>query len=357
MTKFFEIDFLEAGNNGSGDAIAVRYADDGDVEYVHVIDGGYADDGDKIVEHINKYYGNPNFIDHMVLTHPDGDHAAGLKKILEEFDIGILWMNRPWNHIHELIPLFEYEYTETGLTQRLKKDFSHTASLEEIAEENDVEIRDSFQGAQIGEFTVLAPSRNRYIQLIVDSEKTPEPERKAIMEGSIFQRAITAIKNVVVEWGEENLKGDTEGTSAENESSIVQLAEMCGKKILMTGDAGVGALEEAYYYALALGIDLPGIDRLDVPHHGSRRNVSPDVMDKWLGPKLASKSDDPTFHAIVSANSNDIDHPKKAVIRALIHRGAKVVQTNGTIRTSMNAPEREGWSSATPLEYPADMEE
>ena len=266
-------------------------------------------------------------------------------------------MNRPWEHVQELMPLFDYEYTEQGLTQRLKKDFPYTAELEKIAEEKGVEIKDAFQGAEIGEFTVLAPSKDRYIQLIVDSEKTPEPERKAVMEGNIFQKVITAVKNLVVEWGEENLKGDTEGTSAENETSIIQFSEMCGKKILMTGDAGVGALEEAYEYALALGVGLPGIDRFDVPHHGSRRNVSPDVLDKWLGPKLPSKSEDPTISAIVSANQNDKDHPKKAVIRALIHRGAKVVQTNGTTRTSMNAPDREGWSAATPLEYPSDMEE
>ncbi len=355
--KFLEIDFLEVGKAGSGDAIGVRYVYDDDAEYIHVVDGGYSDDGDNLTKHIKDYYGSPSFIDHVVLTHPDGDHASGLKKILEEFEVGVLWMNRPWNHIDELIPLFDYAYTETGLTQRLKKDFPHTAALEKIALDKGVEIYDAFQGAQIGEFTVLAPSKTRYIQLVVDSEKTPEAERKAVIEGTIFERAFRALKNIVVEWGEENLKGDTEGTSAENETSIVQYAEVCGEKILLTGDAGVGTLEEAYYYAIALGIPLPGIDWFDVPHHGSRRNLSPDILDKWLGPKFASKPDESHFTAFISANSNDKDHPRKAVVRALIHRGAKVIQTDGTIRTHRNAPKRDGWSAVTPIPYPNDMEE
>ena len=259
MMKFFEIDFLEAGEKSSGDAIAVRYRDDNNVDYIHVVDGGYTDDGDKIIKHIGEYYDNADFIDHVVLTHPDGDHAAGLKKILEEFEIGALWMNRPWEHVAELLPRFNYDYTEAGLIRRLKNDFPHTAELEGIAKNKDIEIRQVFQGNQIGEFTVLAPSFNRYIDLVVESVKTPEPARAAAREGRFFERIVTFMKNVAANWGEENLKGDSEGTSHENESSVVQFAELCGEKILLTGDAGVKALDEAYYYALVLGINLPAL--------------------------------------------------------------------------------------------------
>ncbi|MYB77452.1 MAG: MBL fold metallo-hydrolase, partial [Chloroflexi bacterium] len=319
MTKFFEIDFIEVGNSASGDAISLRYQDDDGTEWIHVVDGGYSDDGDKLTKNIKANYDDPGFIDHVVLTHPDGDHASGLKKVLDEFDVGALWMNRPWQHVDELLPLFDYEYTRNELIQRLRRDFPYTADLEKIAIEKGIGIHDAFQGSQIGEFTVLAPSKRRYIDLIVDSEKTPEPERSSAIEGNIFERAIRAVRNMVVEWGEENLKGDTEGTSAENETSIVQFSELCGKKILLTGDVGVDGLEEAYQYAISMGVNLPGIDRFDVPHHGSRRNVSPEILDKWLGPKLNSKPENGNFTAIISANRNDKSHPRKAVVRALIH--------------------------------------
>jgi beta-lactamase superfamily II metal-dependent hydrolase len=357
MVKFFEIDFLEAGEKSSGDAIALRYRDDNELDYIHVVDGGYAADGDKLVDHIRKYYDEATLIDHVVLTHPDGDHAAGLKKVLEEFEVGALWMNRPWNHVQALLPRFNYEYTENGLIQRLKKDFPHTAALETIAEEQGIAIGDVFQGDQIGAFTVLAPSIDRYIDLVVDSEKTPEPQREAAIAGKLFERAVAVFRSVVALWGEENLKGETEGTSRENEASVVQFTELCGQKILLTGDAGVEALSEAYTYAVALGVSLPGIDRFDVPHHGSRRNVSSDILDMWLGPKLGQQPEKGHFTAVVSANRNDKDHPRKATVRALVHRGARVFKTNGTLWSYSNdAPDR-GWNSATPLDYPSEMED
>ena len=357
MAEFFEIDFLEAGTKSSGDAIALRYQDGG-LDYIHVVDGGYTDDGDRLIEHIKTYYGNPGFVDNVILTHPDGDHAAGLTSVLEEFNVGKLWMNRPWNHLEALMPRFKYEYTEAGLERRLKKDFPHTASLEKTAEEQEIEIRDVFQGARIGVFTVLAPSRERYLDLVVESDKTPEPLRAAAIMGMVYDRVIELLKRATAVWGEENLKGETEGTSPENESSVVQFANLCEKKILLTGDAGVEALNEAYDYAIAAGIDVsPWIDRFDVPHHGSRRNVSSEVLDRWLGAKLAKQAENPLFTAVISANTNDEEHPRKAVVRALIHRGAKVVQTDGTIRSHCGAPARTGWSGVEPLDYPEDQEE
>lgn len=355
MSDFFEIDFIEAGEKNSGDAICLRYCISGDV-YIHVVDGGYTNDGDKIVDHIHRHYKEKRFIDHVVLTHPDGDHASGLKKVLEDLNVGSLWMNRPWEHLEELIPRFNYDYTKRGLRQRLRRDFPHTADLEDIALERGIEINDALQGDRIGAFVVLAPTRDRYVDLVVESEKTPEPERKAIVEGTVYERVIAAVRSIFAVWGQENLKGDTDGTSSENESSIIQYTELCGERILLTGDAGVNALDEAYRCAIRGGVELPGIDRFHVPHHGSRRNVSSEILDNWLGPILDEGSPGGKFTAIISANRNDEEHPKKAVVRALIHRGAKVVQTNDITRSHRNGPDR-GWSSATPLTYPTDMEE
>lgn len=356
MSAFFEIDFLEAGQTGNGDAIGIRYGDLDGEKYIHVVDGGYADDGPKLVKHINAYYDNPDYIDNVVLTHPDGDHAAGLKAILEQFEVGTLWMNRPWNHLSDLMSKFNYEYTETGLRQRLRKDFPHTAALENLAVQKDVQIHDAFQGQMIGGFLVLSPSYDTYLNLIVESEKTPEPQREATIKGNLFERAVAAVKTAFAEWGEENLKGETEGTSPENESSIIQYAKLAGDSVLLTGDGGVRALDEAHRYASLRGISLPGVNRFQVPHHGSRRNLSSEVLDKWLGERHSSMPQNTNYTAIVSSNSNSEGHPKKAVVRALIHRGAKVIKTNGTLRTHRNGPDR-GWSTVEPIEYPNEMEE
>jgi hypothetical protein len=48
----------------------------------------------------------------------------------------------------------------------------------------------------------------------------------------------------------------------------------------------------------------------------------------------------------------DDAHARKAVVRAMIHRGGTVATSKGkTVRTSLNAPDRDGWVAVTPLPY------
>lgn len=352
--EFYEFDFLEAGEKKSGDAIALRYGNEHG-QIVHVVDGGYAtcDDGQRLIDLINKHYAPVSKINNVVLTHPDTDHASGLKTLVEQCRIDTLWMNRPWLYVDELLPRFEYKYTRDGLIQRLKKDFPHTAELEEIATRKGIPIQEALQGAHIGVFTVLAPSRAHYLNLVVESEKTPEIGQ---VIQQIPQQIIKSIKGL---WGEEHLKGNVDGTSRQNEMSIVQYANIADTKILLTGDAGVETLEEAHKYATTIGIPLPGINFFQAPHHGGRRNLSPEILDKWLGPKLPTKYLQATFQVVVSANKNDSDHPRRAVIRALMHRGGFIQTTKGRghMCWPKNKPLREGWSTSPSEEYPDETEE
>lgn len=103
-------------------------------------------------------------------------------------------------------------------------------------------------------------------------------------------------------------------TSAENEMSLVQLATIAGERILLIGDAGRGALTEAGACATALGLGLQGVNRFQVPHHGSRRTNSSAVLDLWLGPKLRNQpaKGQGTFTAVVREAKMDEDHPRKS---------------------------------------------
>ena len=357
MTDFFEIDFLNVESKKSGDAIPLRYSIDGATR-IHVTDGGFQATGDLLVEHINKYYGEPKYIDAIIVTHHDGDHAGGLRKLFDEFVIGELWMLRPWPYADELIDRFSRFTSSDNLAKRLKEIYPNLAALEELAIENGVIISEPFQGAKIGEFNVLAPSKTRYLDLVVESEKTPEAtkeEEQTLTEaaGQIIRKAINFIRSA---WGDEYFPaGDT---SPENNMSIIQYACLCDMKILLTGDAGRAALDEAADFAPYVGLVLPGVDRIQIPHHGSRHNVSTEVLDRWLGTKHDTQPDSQSFTAIVSAAKEDRDHPRKSVVRAFIHRGAKVISTEGGHKqTGHNAPDREGWVAVTPLPYPEDQED
>ena len=73
-------------------------------------------------------------------------------------------------------------------------------------------------------------------------------------------------------WGEETLKGDTDGTSEENETSIVQFADVYEKKVLLTGDAGVRALTEAHQAAVSMGKSTSELDWFQVPLSTAEQN-------------------------------------------------------------------------------------
>ncbi len=290
--------------------------------------------------------------------------TGGIKKILEEYKIETIWMLRPWLYAEEIIDRFSRFTSVDNLIKRLKEIYPNIVSLEEIAFEKDIEIKEPFQGSMINEFKVLAPSKFRYLDLIVESEKTPESisvdknstsySLASILEGGL-KKAINFLKSL---WGEENFSD--EDTTNENEMSVVLFATLSGESILLNGDAGRSALLEAAEYASNVGLILPGINRFQVPHHGSRRNLSSELLDKWLGQKLESKplEGEEKFQAFISASKEDKDHPRKAVIRALIHRGAKVYTTKGkSLCTSKNAPDRANWIPALKLPYPEEQEE
>ncbi|BBO55945.1 MBL fold metallo-hydrolase [Cobetia sp. AM6] len=120
MSDFFEIDFLDVESKKSGDAIPLRYSINGDTR-IHVTDGGFQDTGDLVVKHINRHYDSPKYIDAVIVTHPDGDHAGGLRKLFGEYRIGELWMLRPWLYAGELIHRFGRFTSVENLARRLKQ--------------------------------------------------------------------------------------------------------------------------------------------------------------------------------------------------------------------------------------------
>ena len=361
MADYFEIDFLEVNTNKSGDAIGVRYTRHG-LTYIHVVDGGYAATGEDLVRHINKYYDEPPSIDNVVVTHPDKDHAEGVQAILKHFGVGALWMLRPWNYVDELIDRFAPYTDPESLKRKLREAYPYLVALENIANRNGIPILEPFQGAQIGEFTVLAPSRARYLDLVVTSTKTPKEVAKESVLARMLMDAAVLVKSFVrATWGVENFPSD--GTSNENEMSVVQFARLCGKAVVLTADAGRDGLAEAADYAPVVGLHLPGgVDRFQVPHHGGRHNVSTEILDRWFGERWGRRpaEGEETFTAVVSAARDDEDHPRKVVVRAFTHRGARIISTDdgrGTKRTGHNAPHRDGWTPATPLPYPNEMED
>jgi beta-lactamase superfamily II metal-dependent hydrolase len=357
MSDFIELDFLDVESEKSGDAITIRYSVGG-VQHVHVIDGGYLDTGDKVVAHLQKWYGGLS-VNHVLLTHPDQDHANGLRKVLETCKVSALWMHRPWLYADELIASFPTYTSVDALRSKLRALYPGPAALEDIAIKRRIPIYEPFQGAQIGQFVVAAPSKARYLQLIVDSERTPEKAEESLLKtaAGVFETAFKAASNLIKRaWGYEVFP--EEGTGRENEMSVVQFGVFNGRRVLLTGDAGREALTEAADYVQVLGHALPGIWCFQVPHHGGRHNVSSEVLDRWLGPVLKDPPATYDWNAICSSAKADVHHPRKVVVRAMLHRGGHFSSTEGrSVFLSSPKVHREGYSSIPQATYPDEEEE
>src|SRR5262249_49596116 len=144
-----------------------------------------------------------------------------------------------------------------------------------------IPVREPFTGARIGEhFVVASPSREWYLEIIAHFEKTPEARVPAVQEG-FLKSLLEKVKEWVDErWDRETLSEQCE-TSYDNDSSVVLYGNIGGQGLLFTGDAGVQALTRAAQFLETGGVHLPStLKFVQVPHHGSRHNVSPTVLNR-----------------------------------------------------------------------------
>lgn len=352
----YEIDFLPVGDS-NGDAICVRHGNALTGYTIYVVDGGYAPTGQAIIDHLNTFYGAPTFIDHVVLSHADNDHVAGLIRVVEHFDVGTIWMNRPWRFAAEIIDAFHGNYSVDGLAKKIRDAYPLLANLEDLADSKGIQINDAFAYTQIGAFTVLAPTRERYLELVPQFDRTPESYAKPVK--GILAKLGDAIKQLAhffETWGEEALEANPAPTSPSNESCVVQLANFDGRAALLTADAGPDALNRAADAAALLGRLSPPTF-VQVPHHGSRRNVTPTVLNRWLGDVLPEGSQT-RGTAFCSVGNNKPEYPKRRVSNAFLRRGYPVYKTSGSwLQHQHEMPERAGSGPASAIAFTSSYTE
>lgn len=348
----FQIDYIPVGENSrSGDAIALRLGNlhgPRSEQSVIVIDGGFKDSGELLVQHVKNHYGTDE-VNLVVSTHPDADHASGLSAVLENLKVGQLAMHRPWEHAADIKGLFkDGRITASGLEDRLEKSLQHASDLEALATKRNVPIVEPFQGITGfgGILRILGPSQEYYETLLAGFRSTPAPVAGLGVLAPLQRAAETVVRKIEDSMGIDILNNDEDTTSAENNTSVIMLFEVDGHKLLFTGDAGKTALINAITYAEGLGISLTGMRFLDVPHHGSKRNLNSKILKRMNAGT-----------AFISASADSEKHPAKKVTNALKKHGADVYVNRGnTLLHHHNAPDR-GWSAASPEPFHSQVEE
>ncbi|MCF7716474.1 MBL fold metallo-hydrolase [Aeromonas jandaei] len=364
----YEIDFLGVGEkSNSGDAIAVRFGNlsgSREEQTIVVIDAGYKSDDEKLIDHINTHYGT-NSVDLVISTHPDQDHINGLHAVIEGMDVKRLWIHQPWADTYGLADLFEDgRVTDNSIGKRLRENLESAYSLVEIAIKKGIIVEQPFTGLMYKDVKVIGPTEDYYRSLIPEfdgmpdakkSESTALNEIRAGFE-HVFDEVKKIFQKITSIWGEDKID-DNDTTSAKNNSSVITQIIVDNKRLVFTGDAGITALTAA---AEEINNCTSGatLAFIQVPHHGSKRNVGPTVLNKIIGEPIGQGEKRNITAMVSTAKEGEPKHPHKAVLNAFTHRGVEAVPTRGTtICHHFGGQVRSGWSSISPEPYHYEYDE
>lgn len=330
MVRNYQIEMLDVAD---ADAFIVYVEVDGDIgleKKLILVDAGRYHDGDKILSHFNKYYPGRD-IDLAIVTHCDDDHFGGFIRILElmsEYEqnsikIRKFLINDPRN-LGLTTDDFKKANNQDSVDNHLKMIFGKSKkSLLDMIETLKIPKRNAFADVitfndmKIGipseleppfDFiTVLGPTEEYFKSLIPTMRKHG---LNSINESSTdINDLYTLDENALLE-GVNRVDKDE---SPNNQSSIILMMDFCGKKYLFTGDAG----EKAFANMTSKHFqDMANVHWLKVPHHGSDRNLSKEII-QHLNPKIAYVSTKKIGHYL----SQDTIDALKAV-------GCKVYSTH-----------------------------
>lgn len=365
----FEIDWHRVGEeSSSGDCISMRFGDfvkNPSSQRVVVIDGGFKKNGGELVEFIRNQYGTGT-VDLVISTHPDMDHLSGLFPVIENMNVKALWMHQPWERQEDI-----KEYVTAGtMTKRqfsesAQKSFRGAKDLADLAALKEIPITEPFCGLQAfdGVITVAGPTEDYYNEMIVSVDSTSGA-------GGLLRTAAAGLveaAKAVVRWITETWKDELlaepadDATSPRNNSSVVTLFKSDGDVYLFTADVGVAALTAAVDYIEANGVDpLKDVDMIQIPHHGSRRNIGPTLLDRLFGPKLVEGGEPTNRRAAISAAAKGAPkHPNGRVTNAITRRGARVYSTSNQAlwSHSIDAPERDKFGPAIVVPFQTTYED
>jgi beta-lactamase superfamily II metal-dependent hydrolase len=320
------IDMLDVGK---GDAYVIELQDEQGQKFVFVIDGGTSESSGALVSHIQSFHnGNVGL---AICTHPDTDHIGGLIQLLQNCNVAHLFLNDPRDIISEETLL--QKARQNLSTEEVIVFKSALERIDDLKAEAAAQNTDHHQttfAANTPRFTfggwdvfVLGPSQRLFKDIWLNDD---------VVRDWFNSDTVDALVGALPR--NTTLDDPAIDTKPVNNSSIIILIEGYGRKYLFTGDAGKRALRDAMTIK-----DISNLTWLDVPHHGSRRNLDSSIIN-YLSPEVAFISSPGTTK-----------HPRRAVIRALQSRRTQVYSTckHGHVYHQFNLP-RIGWNSIDPWE-------
>ncbi|MDO6737381.1 MBL fold metallo-hydrolase [Wenyingzhuangia sp. 2_MG-2023] len=336
----------------NGDSIFIKIDD-----YTMLIDGGYVDTFNNFIKpELLNLSSLDLSLNHLVVTHIDGDHISGIIKLLKEnnstsfIQIENIWHNS-FKHIKEFNPNIKFKgksVKELQVNYNLKEEQTETtkdissvqgSTLASILFENKYNWNAEFNGKAISidikttikltdEITLklLSPSNEKLSTLNKDWKKELYQKGYSTTEDLEGFSEIAFESLVALQKEQKLLKKKNISTTglnidelakstfyeddrSANGSSIAFVIEYKKKKLLFLADSHpsiiINSLKSHYNEE-----DFPiYFDLIKVSHHGSQNNTNLELLKMITSQKY-----------IFSTNGKTHNHPDKETIARIIHQ-------------------------------------
>ncbi len=291
-----QVKFLKAGK---GDAILVK-----SIGKNMLIDGG--DDTTYLFKELDGIFNNNECIDILVITHHDSDHIKGIIDFLVELK------NNRFGEPKDFVKQVYFNSPRIIKGKPIPKEskylsFQQASDVEVLI--NHLELKwdtillDTTPSIQLGDIklTCLSPTED-----IVDGYANTSGAYLSADERSDWNRSLTDL--------EKHVKDKSLDNRMPNQSSIVFQMDYNGKKSLLTGDVTPKRLESIISKLYEENdTELIPLDFIKLPHHGSHRNITKDIISKISCAK----------YIICTDGNNHFLPDKKALLKVIKYQHVK----------------------------------
>jgi beta-lactamase superfamily II metal-dependent hydrolase len=332
----FDIHMLPADH---GDCLWIRYGDEAKPRHI-LIDAGTTSTWPRLRKRIDAERasnGGKLHFELFVVTHIDADHIGGSIKLLEEcgplgVTFGEVWFNG-WYHLDNETPPDVLGAMQGEALSALVD--SHNFKWNDKFARRAVMVPDtgplprlSYAGMDL---TLLSPTFETLQKLKPDWEK--EVVKAGLKPGQAYQ--VEDVETPSDQLGENvedmaNTRFDPDKTKP-NGSSIAFIAEHDGKRVLFGADAHADVLLATLRRGPLAQQDTLGLDVFKIAHHGSRKNLSRELVAAL-----------PAKRYLVSTSGAIFGHPNPEAIARIAVFGPAKKALDFNYRTEFN----EEWDAA-----------
>ena len=319
-----------------GDALWIEWGSVNDPRRM-IVDGGPAHEYSALRSRVLALPPEQRHFELLVVTHIDTDHIDGVVRLLRDRAIGAtfgdIWFNG-WEQIGDSEP-DEQGGKQGEFLGALLAEGGHPwneafgGGAVAIPDDHDEDLpRFDIDGLKL---TVVGPSRAELDELkakwIEDlPDDWPPGDHQKALEELEKRRDLTVPEGVEDELGDED-------PSTPNRTSIALVIEHDEASVLLTGDSHADVLQRGIERLL----DERTEERLTVgafklPHHGSRRNLTADLLDII-----------DTKRYLISTNGAKFHHPHEEAIERILrrHQGSR---SRPQLWFNYRSPDNERWA-------------